>query len=210
MSRSNPTEHLVNPAVKFFEWNGGEGSLYFYDKEAKEKVTVELPFTCLPLDELHSVTGWSDSADSGIYSNAVKDMSDIMNVRTFSGMDIAKGVYKDIKDTVKSKGGKYCKNIYIAIKTDEGLKIACLNLTGADSGAWMEFAKKNDVFKNAVQITGSTIGKKGAITFHVPELKTVKVAPETDAEAIELDKELQAYLKAYLQRNSVERPVVVV
>ena len=46
MSRSNPTP--TNPAGRFLQWSGGtddKGKLTYWDKQAEERKTVELPCT---------------------------------------------------------------------------------------------------------------------------------------------------------------------
>ena len=101
MSRSNPQEHLSNPAVRWFEWNGEKGVIRFYDKDAKTNVDVPLPFTFLLLDQLATVRGWHDASASGIYANEVRDTTkDTLVVKSFKGGTIAEGLYKDIKADV--------------------------------------------------------------------------------------------------------------
>lgn len=205
MSRSNPHVNAPNPAVRWFEWNGEHGKVRYYDKDAKANVDVPLPFTFLLLDELASVRGWDDASASGIYSNEVRDTTkDVLVVKTFKGGTIAEGYYKAIKDRVNTRGASYVANCYIATKVDDVLRLCSLRLKGSALGSWMEFRKahRSGLFESAVRITGFTEGKKGRIVFRMPTFELKSVSPETNAAALALDKELQTFLTAYLQRKT--------
>lgn len=208
MSRSNPNEHLSNPAVRWMEWNGEKGEIRYYDKERKEQVSVGADFTFLLLDQLGCVGGWSDANDSAIYSNEVRDTrQDAMVVKSFKGGIIAEGLYGSIKDRVKSAGGKFNANCYVAFKHNGALAIGSLKFQGAALHAWAEFTKAHraSLDSMAVKIEGFTEGKKGRIVFRVPIFKVVATSPETDKQAIELDKQLQKFLTSYLRRNKSDQ-----
>lgn len=204
MSRSNPSEHLSNPATRWFEWNGEKGLIRYYDKEKKENVDVPLPFTFILLDELASVRGWHDPSSSGIYSNEVRDTTqEVMVVKSFKGGTLAEGKYREIKDRVNAAGGDYNANCYIAFKQGDSYAIGCIRFKGAALGAWMDFRKahRNEIYKKAIQVKGFTEGKKGKVVFRVPVLATNSVSAEAEARAVALDKELQEFLSGYLKRN---------
>jgi hypothetical protein len=210
MSRSNPHEHgAPNPATRYYEWHGAQGCLRYYDKDAKKNIDVPLTFRFMLLDQLGSVRGFHEATKSGIYSNEIRDTrQDVLVVKASKGsVTLAEGVYKDIKDRVTSKavGGQFVANCYIAVKTNGTgeLKIASLRLKGAALGAWMEFCKANRaaLFKKAIAITGSADGQKGSVRFKTPLFKTVEISSDSDAKALELDKELQDYLTGYLKRT---------
>jgi hypothetical protein len=55
-----------------------------------------------------------------------------------------------------------------------------------------------------VSIKSSKKDQKGKVIFHRPVFELVTVAPETAAAGLELDKQLQLYLKEYLSRTRVE------
>jgi len=83
----------------------------------------------LVLDELHTIKGWNDATSSAIYSNEVKWISkDELLVKPFKGNEIAKGLYKDIKEKVKAAGAHYVKSVYCML---EDGSIANLQLKGA-------------------------------------------------------------------------------
>jgi hypothetical protein len=210
VSRSNPHENgNPNPASRWFEWNGENGVVRYYDKDAKQNVDVGSDFTFMLLDQLGSVRGWHDASDSGIYSNEVKDTrQEVMVVKSFKGGALAEGIYKDIKDRVNAVGGQFVANCYIAFKGDDGeLALGSLRFKGAALGAWMEFSKahRTDLYKKAIRINGYTEGKKGRIVFRVPVLKVAEVSPETNAVATGLDVQLQDFLAGYLKKNKREQ-----
>lgn len=212
MSRSNPSEHLSNPSTRWFEWSGEKGEVRYYDKDAKKEVVVALPFTFILLDELASVRGWHDASNSGIYSNEVRDTTqEVMVVKAFKGGTIAEGLYKSIKDRVNNAGGDYHANLYIAFKGDGDYQIGSIRFKGAALRAWMEFRKAHrvDIYKKAVKIGGYTEGKKGSITFRMPECSLKDVSPEAEARAVVLDRELQEFLSGYLKKNKRDQAEAV-
>lgn len=209
MSRSNPHDNgAQNPAVRWFEWNGEQGSVRYYDKDAKQTVDVGSDFTFILLDQLGSVRGWHEPSQSGIYSNEVKDTrQDALIVKAFKGGTLAEGLYKEIKDRVNAVGGQFVANCYIGFKNGDELEIGSLRFKGAALGAWMEFCKANrsSLYQEAIHINGFTEGKKGRIKFRVPKFSTATLSAETNDIAVGLDVELQEYLNAYLKRNTHDR-----
>jgi hypothetical protein len=209
MSRSNPNENRSpNPAVRWFEWNGEQGAVRYYDKEAKKNVDVGSDFTFLLLDKLASVRGWHDASNSGIYSNEVKDTTqEVLVVKSFKGGPLAEGFYRDIKDKVNSLGGQFVSTLYIAFKRDGELVIGALRLKGAALGAWMEFEKahKAHLYDHAIRVKGFTEGKKGRIVYRTPILHSIPSTPDTNFIALALDKELQTYFDGYFKRPRKEQ-----
>lgn len=219
MSRSNPTDGARNVSTRWFTWAGGgdQGYIEWYDKDAKENRKVDGAFTFLLLDELSTVKGWHEASESGIYANEVRDLrQETLLVKAFKGGELATGLYADIRDKIVAKGGHYHGSIYIAYKEGEELKIGNLGLKGAALSAWMEFkksapSKKNAdgkslkaYFVDAVTVTGFADGKKGGTKFRVPTFALKPVGDDTNARAVELDAELQAFLADYLKRPKAE------
>lgn len=204
MSLSNP--NLKNPAVRFMQWRGGEdggGRVTWYDKEAEEEKEMQLPMRFTVLDELNTVTGYSEKARSGFWSNEVRNLTtDELIVRTKDGI-VARGTWGKIGDNVKSKGAKFAKSVYIAFKDEEGeLVIGNMKIAGAAMTAWIDFQKKFDVAECAVMITDKPKkAKKGSTTYFVPKFEGLNLATATLKAALELDKVLQKYLGSYLTRK---------
>jgi hypothetical protein len=208
MSRSNPSANSPNPSTRWFEWDGSNGGVRYYDKEAKENKSAGNNFTFLVLDELATVRGWHEASESGIYSNEVRDTKqDVMVVKSFKGGILAEGVYASIRDRIGNLGGHFSANIYIAYKASGNhLAIGALQLKGAALNAWVEFRKQSasKINSHAIMITGSKDGKKGSVKFKTPVFGAVQVSKERNDEALELDKQLQEYLKSYLSRPRID------
>lgn len=209
MSRSNPSNSVKNPAVRWIEWNGEKGVFRYYDKESDlEDKNIEFSdLTFLFLDRVGVVTGWSEAYKSGIYSNQVRSSKkESLVVSAFNKSDgpIAEGFWADIKDLVNTKGGKFTANIYAAMKIKGVLSIVCIQFKGAALNAWSDFEKNagENIIKKAVKFSGSTEGKKGRVVFFTPNFTLIDVSPETDKAAVELDKQLQEYLKQTLGKNA--------
>lgn len=214
MSRSNPNESLVNPASRFYQWSGDAGAFKYYDKSKGEKgenVTVPVspkkPFTFLVLETCHTIKGYSDADQSGFWSNEVKDLrKEILNVRTAKG-PVASGLYENISDKIKALGAKYCQSVYVGIKGDSGeLEIQNIQLTGAALSEWLDFCKNNKVMEIAVQVKSTEEKKKGKTVYQVPVFEALKVSEKTNNDAIELDKQLQEFLKEYFAKNTMAAP----
>ena len=203
MSTSNRRQAMAqpqsNPATKFIEWKSNEKCFEFYDKEKQEKTQINLPFKFLVLDELHSVKGWNDASQSAIYSNEVKFISkEIITVKPFKGNEIAKGLYKDIKEKIQAAGGHYIKSIYIML---EDGTLANLQLKGSGVQEWGLFTQKtrSRLPDEWVQVKASKEGKKGAVKFNVPIFEFERSISDSEAEqADEIFDILETYLKAYL------------
>lgn len=204
MSRSNPNTGSSNPSTRWHEWAGDKGGVRYFDKAALANVDVPYPFTFVLLDETATIKGWHDASDSGIYSNEVRDTrQEVFVVKAFKGGEIANGVYAGIRDRVGNLGGHFVANLYIAYRDGADLRIGSIQFKGAALKEWMEFRKANRkaLYEKGIAITGATQGKKGSITYYTPKFGLVAVSDETNAKAVELDKELQEYLRSYFSRT---------
>jgi hypothetical protein len=216
MSRSN-NENLVSPCKHYLSWKGEKSfkkvkgkieetdkhSFFYYDKEKKEQVEVPLPVTFLVLDVLHTIKGYSEADKAGFYSNEIK--TTMFNTHPFKvrlgKFDFAEGLYKDIKDSLKAKGGKYCQSVYILMKEGDEWVINNIQIMGAALENWMNFCKANDVEKGGVIVKEWSVGKKGTNEFNCPVFHAIPVSEATNKIAIEEDKLLQEYLKAYFAKT---------
>jgi hypothetical protein len=205
----------ANPATKFLTWRSNDKVFEYYDKNLVSdtndgKVKVELPFKFLVLDELSSVKGWSDSLTGSIISNEVKFISkEIITAKCYHKnskgekvtTEVAKGLYKDIKEKVNSAGGKYHKSIYIML---EGGELANIQLKGACVGKWGEFTQKSKTRlpDEWVIVEKAIDGKKGAVKFTTPEFKFQTSLTEQEmTQADACFDILETYLKAYLVKS---------
>jgi len=195
MSRSNPTNELQNPAKRFFEWAGSTGQIKFYDKSKQENIFIEPPFPFIVLDQLNTITGYSDELQSGIWSNEVRDLRvQPLTIKTKNGV-YAKGTYDMLKGL---SGSRFTKSIYIAYYDEnKELVIGNIQASGSCLSAWIEFTKGKNVYEGAIAITKAISAKKGATKYFVPVFDSKPLSPETDEKAMALDKELQEYLEQY-------------
>ena len=195
------TQPTTNPAGKFFEWKSNEKTFVYFDKETKVNVTVPLPFKFLVLDELHTIKGWNDATESGIYANEVKFISrDELVVKPFKGNEIARGLYKDIKEKAKAAGGHYVKSIYIML---EDGSIANLQLKGAACQAWGDFTSKGKqrLLDEWVSVVGFDEAKKGSVKYTTPIFGYLASIGDAENDlANEAFNTLEAYLKTYLAK----------
>jgi len=191
-----------NPSQKFIEWKSNDKCFSFYDRENATNVLIPLPFRFLVLDELHTIKGWNDASSSQINSNEVKWISkDLMTVKPFKGNEIAKGLYKDIKEKVKSAGGHYVKSVYCMLQDGS---IANLQLKGAACQSYGDFTAKtrSRLSDEWVEVSKAVEGKKGAVKYTTPEFKFEKCLSDSEADlADEAFNTLEAYLKTYLTKS---------
>lgn len=188
-----------NPATKFIDWKSNDKCFSYYDKENQTNVSIPLPFKFLVLDELHTIKGWNDATSSSIFSNEVKFISkEVMTVKPFKGNEIAKGLYKDIKEKIVAAGGHYTKSIYIML---EDGSLANIQLKGSAVQKWGDFTQKtrNRLPDEWVQVATALEGKKGAVKFWTPEFTFLQSLNADEANlADEAFNTLETYLKAYL------------
>lgn len=223
LERPTTVNENPNPAKKFLQWKSNEKCFEYYDKEAKEKVKVELPLKVLFLEHYHTVKGWSDSANSGIWSNEVYSIgSEEIEVKNANGT-IVKGIYKDNKATINNAGGNYYRSIYCM--TPEGeivnlqLKGACIggikkekSVSGKDALGWSTFYsgdKKTNIKgvshlldNQWIEIKGVAEGKSGSVKYSIPvfEVGEVITAKENNL-ANEAASTLQTYMNNYFGKE---------
>lgn len=197
-----PEQKSSNPAVKFLEWSSEEKCFKYYDREAKENKLVQLPFKFVILEHYHTVKGWNDASESGIYSNEVYGIGvEPMKVKSFKGGNIAEGLYKEIKEKVNTAGGNYHRSIY-AVTSD--LEIVNIAIKGSAVSSYSEFIKKFGDYnfdKNWIEVKEALDMKKGKVNYSVPVFS--KSTAIKDASAIKPYAEvLQEYMNAYTGKDT--------
>lgn len=231
MSRSNPEIRLETPCTRFFEWSGDEGGFKYFDKAREQaekgtgKVKIPLPFTFIVLDELATITGYSDARGQGFYSNEIrkKDIKEgIFKVRSGKEL-VCQGTYDEIKG--KEAGMKFADSVYIAyMGDDKKLVIGNIKMVGSSLNAWINYvsgekdekgkrlSKPNDPYKGAITVATMKEGKKGKTIYQMPVFTPKPLKPETEAMVLDLDRELQDYLTQYFAKKAlesvVEEPIV--
>ena len=205
MSRSKPRITNTNPARKFISLSGTTGKFNYWNKEKKESVDLEYPIVFLPLDVLSTIKGFSQKSKSGIYSNEIHNISkEILTVKIFDKGEIAKGLYSDIKDSIKNQGAKYCRSVYAMMYFDNVEEIVNFQFVGASLGSWIEYENKHSIYDGAVKISGVEPAKTGATEYFIPKFTSNPVSKESEAKAEDLDKNLQKYLEEYKSNQTAE------
>lgn len=223
MPINNP--QAKSPVTRRFKWSGGAdvvktkdadgkeieevvgGKVSYYDKEDEQDHEVPFPFRFLVLDEVHTIGGFSDADKSSFWANEVRDLKEPLTVKTSAGVK-ARGLYADLGD-VKASGAKYAKSAYIAYYDEAGeLAIGNIKIMGAALRAWIEFNKKFDTSKVAVELTGADgPHKKGKTLYFIPVFNGLNIKEATLDAAKELNRQLQEYLNAYFAFTPNEEPV---
>ena len=202
ISHTNEAPKSANPTSKHLEWKSNDKSFSYYDKSAGENVKVELPLKFLFLQNYHTVKGWNDASESGIYSNEVFYIgSEPMTVRSFKGGVIAEGLYKDIKPTITAAGGKYNRSIYVML---EDGTVANISLKGSGVRQWSDFmeANKNTIDNQWIEVLTSNDEKKGSIKYSTPEFTVgANLTKQDSAKADDVAAELKTYLDGYFNKE---------
>lgn len=202
----NQTEGSKNPATKFLQWKSNDKCFAYWDKSKEQNVQIELPFKFQFLEHFHTIKGWNDASESGIYSNEIKFTSkEELKVKSFKGGDIAEGLYKDIRSNVRDAGGKYHRSIYVI---DENGNIINLQLKGAVVSAYSDFCNENEATKfesNWIEINKAEDKKKGATKYSVPIFEVGKEFTKAEMELAN-DKYLEVanYFDKYTKDVEVE------
>ena len=199
----------TNPTSKFLEWKSNNKSFSFFDKETKENVEVKLPLTFIVLEEYHCIKGFSDSDQTGIYSNEVLQIgTEEMEVKTFKGRIIAKGKYKDIKGAVNAAGGNYHKSIYAVTKEGELINIS---LKGAAVSKWSKLVEKGAwkrLSDEWISIESAEDHKKGMVKYSTPNFVFNTSLSDAEFKIVEAKAtELENYLTTYFAKDIVVEDV---
>lgn len=203
MSISQP--RLQNPFSKYIEFSGESGTFFYYDKDQKKKIDVPMPLYLAVMDELSTISGYSDKHKCGIYSNEVHSTKqEVMRVRTFKGGEYIEGLYAEIIEGVKAIGGHYCKSVYaLMIREGQEPELVNIKFKGSSSSEWMEKRINSDSFLVGVQGTEDRV--KGITKYKVPVFKAFTMKPEIKALAIKEDEKLQEYFKAFKRQSDEAR-----
>ncbi len=223
MSRTNTEVERTgskNPSKRFVEFNGEKGIFTFYNKESKQNEQIPFPVSFLVLDQRHTVKGWSKTKNSAIYSNEVMNLNEEeMHVRVFKGddKDIAKGLYTQIKDKVKTAGGNYVRSIYVMlyIKETDSWEMANISLKGAATFEWNEFLNnmKTDKYNSMIFVSEKNIETKkmGNIVYKVPKFGSKELSKDNAdqnvllTEADKQDMVLQDYFNGIVKEENGSR-----
>jgi hypothetical protein len=158
---------INRPCDIYLEWKSDHKSFMYYDKDTKtNKPVTELKF--IVIKEFNTVAGYDEKNNCGIYANEVARIAEeVLTVKSYKGGKLASGLWTDIKDQVADAGGKYAKSLYVM--TEKGVLLN-INLSGIAVSSWIDFASKagQRLADEWVKFSGTTEGKKGRVTYHMP------------------------------------------
>lgn len=188
MSRTKRRGGNASPVRRYLNFSGSTGTFSYYDKEAKERVELD-ELEIIVLDVRSSVTGYNSTSKSQVTSNMVAQIGSqplkVVSWKDGKSVDIAEGIYKDIKDKVKAAGGKFTANVIcLCDVTGEGREVCNLQLQGSSLNGWINFV--NDLDQNGEYDNVITI-KRGALS----KVDGTDFVPVTDKEEKALDAKLK-------------------
>lgn len=205
MSLSNPKQSISSPVKRYYKWNADKGQMAYYDKETETTVLVDEPFKMIPVDQFSCVEGYNAKAGKGFRSNEVKSTkNEDLIVNWNGGGNIITGKYADIKEKIESLGGKYHSSVYFATPIDGKLELCNLRIKGAGMSAWLDLNKtiKSGVEGNQLTVTKSELQKTGKVEYYSPVFKISKPTMEDYNAAVELDRDLQEYIKRRVEMKT--------
>ena len=206
MARLNrPTTGSGTPVTKYLNWKSNDKAFSYYDKQKGENVKVELPLKFLFLEHYHTVKGWNDASESGIYSNEVYSIGkEELNVKAFKGGDIAKGLYKENREKIVNAGGVYHRSVYAMLPDGD---LVNFQLKGIGVKAYSDFYNDNNhlLDNRWIEINSAKEGKKGAVKFSSPEFTIGdNITKAEDKMANDCAGVLQSYMDSYFGRTESE------
>ena len=202
---TRPTSETSSPVTQYLNWKSNDKSFAYYDKAKGENVIVELPLKFLFLEHYHTVKGWNDASESGIYSNEVYSIGkEPITVKAFKGGVIGEGLYKDIKENIKNAGAVYHRSVYVMLENGD---LANLQLKGIGVKAYSDFYNDNNhlLDNQFIEINNALEGKKGAVKFSSPEFTIGgSITKDQDKLANDAASKLQSYMDSYFGRSEVK------
>ena len=169
MSRSNPQGGNNSPIKKYLSFSGGSGSINYWDKtKGTDGERIELDsIDFVVLDVRNSISGFEESTSSSFASNMVvntgKDVINVVKWKKGKTTDVASGLFKDIKDTLKGTGAKFTANIISLADIDGEKQIVNLQLSGAALNDWIKFTTEhsnNKYYDYRITITKGELSKR--------------------------------------------------
>lgn len=186
---------LKSPVKKWINFKGNTGTYSYWN--GTENVSLD-ELRLVLMDTRSCITGWSDSANARIWSNTIKVVGSEELVVKTKGADIAKGLYADIKDSVKNAGGNFTLNVYALVKIENDYELCCLSLDKGGLKEWSDFLAANKlsaVYDNVLVCTKGDQQKKGAVKYYNPKFELAGlIEDDVVKNAMALDRDvLQPY-----------------
>lgn len=202
MSRTNPEQTLSSPVQVNVTFNGADGKWVFYDKETREQEVKDKLFF-IYLTRMHSVDGFNEKENTGIYANQVSNLQkEELKVKMRGHGTVAEGLWADIKDEIKEKGGKYAQITYGMLVPEK--KMARITLSGESVSAWFEFVQKQGGQKHVDEsdyvcmcdTKNNEAKKRGSVNYNRPLFEAKDITKDKKgllADAYTMTTEIEAY-----------------
>lgn len=203
--KSDETRVSNKPKTVYLEWKSEKQAFQFYDKEAGQNILMDLPTKFMFLQHYHTVKGFNEASNSGVYSNEVFYIgSEPVTVRSHKGGLIAEGLYKDIKPAVEAAGGRYHRSVYGVLP---GGVLINISFKGSVVKEWSDFMNDNKhlVDNQWIEVNACKQMKKGRVSYSVPEFTLgATFTQEESSLADQVAETLQAYMETYFSKDEVE------
>lgn len=211
MSRSEQgnSNRTASPMQMYLEFKGDRGVFSRWDSDLKANVEYdEVKFAFM--DSRATITGWNDENQARIYSNLVKFVKEEPFVVKAKNVELAKGVYKDIKDQVGKVGGKFTTNLFVLAKFDGEWVPTVLQLHSTTLSNWSDYVEATSLKKVYGQLItikrAKDQMKKGKIVWYPLEISGEDLPEDVTAKADEFDAD---QLRPYLNQYTVPAPETV-
>lgn len=202
-----------NPSKIFIQWKSKKKAFVYYSKEKEEDILLPMPFSFIPLHICQTVKGYNHKKSKTFIANEVENTEkDILTVNSYNKATKERklehqGFYKDIKEAF-DQNIKYTASVYAAIKNKKGeLSLVNLQLNGAGLHHWINFTKKNNIWKGSVIVKKTTQEQNGDVPYQAPVYEIAEITEEDDVKAAELQEVVKEYLKGYYERNNTNAPM---
>ncbi len=201
-------EKPTKPSKRYYTYASSKGKFMYYDKELGEKIYTDYPFRFMLLASYFTVVGFSESANTGIYSNEVLDfVFDPVTVNI--GDEKITGLWSSISNKVKQKGGKFAVSVYVAMYDEnKEMYIANIKFSGSSIGPWFDFCKKSKVQTGAIEVKKNKPAKKGANNYNLPVFELIKTTKATEEKVQVKYEELKEYMNSYFKAAKSAQPEV--
>jgi hypothetical protein len=195
MGYLSKNKSVKSPNEKFIEFRGGK--FVYWDKEKKENIEVKMPIRLLSIDHMIGVSGGIEDDDGNFHkvsSNIAAHLGKTLSVRKDNAV-IARGVWKNISDTVRAAGGRYTVYEYCLM----GEELVALKMVGATLKAFFDKSGSGDV----ITVSKTIDKKKGANKYKVPVF-VMEELTEEDKKLLDESPEVQKFV-AYREEKENQK-----
>lgn len=182
------------PYSRTINWKSSLCEFQEYDKDTSSNKKVDID-RFVVLEEMTSVSGYSQKANKGIWSNEVLDLKhEKLQVRIGNEIEY-EGYWSEIKDAVNGAGGKFTNVVIALLPSNEIVRFL---FSGAACSGWIGKRFNPMARQCGVKFAGTTEEQTGSIKYNVPTFEPIELTEDQKKVAIKKWEELDAWLG---QRN---------